>query len=90
MVIGNALVVGNQLIPLCLASRAVTEAGQESNAHHLLRYAIPLRGIWIHEVPAIDSVQVFKEGLAFGSDQSQNLLYNPIRSTILASTFGLT
>jgi hypothetical protein len=66
------------------------EAGRESSAHHLLRYAIPLRGIWIHEVPAIDSVQVFKDGLTFGSDQSQNLMYSPIRSMILASTFGLT
>jgi hypothetical protein len=90
MVISNALVVGNQLIPLCLASRAVTEAGQESTVHHLLQYAIPLHGIWIHEVPTINSVQVFKEGLAFGSDQSQNLLYSPIWSTTLVSAFGLT
>ena len=90
MIVGNALVVRNQLILLHFANRTITKVGGESSSHHFSRNKNPLTSIWIHEIPSINSVQLFKEGLALSSNQSQDLLHKPIGATILSSKFQLT
>lgn len=87
-VVRNPLVVKNQLIPLGFASESVSHAREKSSMHDLLWNSYPLTRVWSHKFAAVDGVLVFEIHVTFGKYQNKNLLWEPVRASVLASAFG--